>query len=307
MSESAVHWANVKEVGALWGIRALVAIYRAFGRTLFFVALYPVVTYFFLTNRLARRASREYLTRLSAFAPETPVRPTRRTTYKHFLSFATAGFDRVAAWTGRITLDDLTFTGRDALAALVEQRRGAVLLTAHIGSIEVCRAMARQRDNLRLNVLVHTEHAENFNRVMQKVNPNQNVELIEVGAIDPAVAMRLAQKIAGGEFIVVTGDRIPVGGSRTVEVDFLGRKASFPQGPFVLASLLKCPLLTVVCSAEGAGFHVFIESLGERIVLRRDHREDDMRGYVAAFARRLEDACRRAPLQWFNFYPFWGD
>jgi predicted LPLAT superfamily acyltransferase len=307
VSESAVHWASVKEVGALWGIRALIAIYRVFGRTLFFVALYPVVTYFYLTNRLARRASREYLTQLSTFAPETPVRPTRRATFEHFLSFATAGFDRVAAWTGRITLDDLTFTGRDALAKLIEQRRGAVLLTAHIGSIEVCRAMARQRDNLRLNVLVHTEHAENFNRVMQKVNPNQNVELIEVGSIDPAVAMRLAHKISDGEFIVVTGDRAPVHGSRTIEVDFLGRKAKFPQGPFVLASLLKCPLLTLVCVAEGAGYHIFIETLSERIVLHRGRREDDMRAYVAAFARRLENACRRAPLQWFNFFPFWGD
>jgi predicted LPLAT superfamily acyltransferase len=307
MSEGAAHWASVKEVGTQWGIRALIAIYRTFGRTLFFIALYPVVTYFFLTNRLARRASHEYLTQLTTFAPETPVRPTRSATFKHFLSFATAGFDRVAAWTGRIELGDLTFTGRDALANLIEQRRGAILLTAHIGSIEVCRAMARQRDNMRLNVLVHTEHAENFNRVMQRLSPNQNVELIEVGSIDPAVAMRLAHKVSMGEFIVVTGDRVPVHGSRTIEVDFLGRRATFPQGPFVLASLLKCPLLTLVCIAEGAGFHVFIEPLSERIQLRRGRREDDMRGYVAAFARRLEDACRRAPLQWFNFFPFWEE
>src|SRR5262249_2514485 len=89
-SESAGHWAGRKEVGAAWGIRALLAIYRVFGRTLFFVALYPVVTYFYLTNRLARRASREYLTQLTTFAPETPLRPTRRATFKHFLSFAAA-------------------------------------------------------------------------------------------------------------------------------------------------------------------------------------------------------------------------
>ena len=306
MAESTAHWANVKEVGALWGIRALLAIYRVFGRTLLFVALYPVVTYFFLTNRFARAASREYLERLTEFAPDMAIRASRRATFRHFVSFATSVYDRVAAWTGAITLDDLTFTGREALATLIEQRRGAVLITAHIGSLEVCRAMARQRENMRLNVLVHTEHAEMFNRMMQRVNPNQNVELIEVGTIDPGVAMRLAQKVANGEFIVVTGDRVPVHGSRVVEANFLGREARFPQGPFVLAALLKCPMLSLFCVAEGSGFHVFIETLAERIVLRRGHREGDMRGYVDAFARRLEAACRRAPLQWFNFYPFWG-
>jgi predicted LPLAT superfamily acyltransferase len=306
MSEGAVHWASMKEVGAAWGIRALLAIYRVFGRTLLFVALYPVVAYFFLTSRLARAASREYLTRLTAYAPDAPVRATWGATFKHFLSFATNVYDRVAAWSGAITLDDLTFTGREALAALIDEKRGAIFVTAHIGSIEVCRAMARQRTNMRLNVLVHTKHAEEINRVMQRVNPQQNVELIEVGAIDPAVAIRLAHKVANGEFIVVTGDRVPVHGSRTVEVEFLGRAAMFPQGPFVLASLLKCPLLSLICLAEGPGFHVFIDTLAERIVLRRGSREEDMRVHVAAFARRLEEACRRAPLQWFNFYPFWG-
>ena len=306
MSESTAHWANVKEVGTLWGIRMLLAIYRVFGRTLLFVALYPVVLYFFVTNRLARAASHEYLDRLTEFAPDTPIRASRRATFRHFLSFATSVYDRVAAWSGAIVLDDLTFTGREALANLIEQRRGAVLVTAHVGSLEVCRAMARQRENMRLNVLVHTANAEMFNRMMQRVNPNQNVELIEVGTIDPGVAMRLAHKVANGEFIVVTGDRVPVHGSRVVAADFLGREAQFPQGPFVLCALLKCPMLSLFCIAEGRGFHVFIETLAERIVLRRGHREDDMRGYVDAFVRRLEAVCRRAPLQWFNFYPFWG-
>ena len=306
MSEDTVHWADVKEIGAAWGIRALLAIYRVFGRTLLFVALYPVVTYYFLTNRIARIASHDYLRTLTAYAPDAPIRATWGATFRHFLSFATSLYDRVAAWTGAITLDDLTFTGREALAALIDERRGAVLVTAHIGSFEVCRAMARQRANMRLNVLVHTGHAEKINRVMQRVHPDQNVELIEVGTIDPAVAIRLAHKVANGEFVVVTGDRVPVRGSRTVEVDFLGRTATFPQGPFILASLLKCPVLSLICLAEGRGFHVFIESLGERIVLRRGQREEDIRGYVAALAARLEQACRRAPLQWFNFYPFWG-
>ena len=222
---SSAHWAGVREVGAAWGIRTLLVIYRVFGRTLLFLALYPVVVYFFLTNATARTASRDYLRTLAAFAPDVPVRPDVRSTFRHFMSFAVSVYDRVAAWTGHVTLDDLSFTGRDALAALMDTGRGAVLLTAHLGSVEVCRAMSRQRANMRL-VLVHTQHAEKFNRAMQVVNPNQNVELIECTTIDPALAMRLRQKIDAGEFVVVMGDRVPVSSTRTIDVDFLGRPAA---------------------------------------------------------------------------------
>ena len=38
---SNLHWANTREVGAAWGIRALVLIYRVLGRTVLFIAHLP--------------------------------------------------------------------------------------------------------------------------------------------------------------------------------------------------------------------------------------------------------------------------
>ena len=177
---NAAHWANVTEVGAAWGIRALLLLYKVFGRALLYVALYPVVTYFFLTNGFARAASSDYLRRLARFAPDTLVRPTRATTFRHFLSFATSIYDRVGALSGHITLDDLSFTGREAMVEMMEKGQGGVLVTAHLGSLEVCRAMASLRAKARLNVLVHTQHARMINRAMQRVDADAHVELIEV-------------------------------------------------------------------------------------------------------------------------------
>jgi len=299
------HWANTKEVGVAWGIRGLVVIYKILGRTVLFITLYPVAAYFFLTNRAARTASHEYLHNLSEFAPDTAIRATRATTFRHFVSFAKSIGNRLAAWTGQITLDDVTYTGRDALVDLLASGKGAVLITAHLGSIEVCRAMARLRNDIRLNVLVHTAHAQMFNRVMQSVSPDQHVELIEVAEIDPSLAIRLKQKIAAGELIVIAGDRIPVSGNRFTVASFLGRPARFPQGPFILASLLRCPVYSLICLAEGQGFHVFLERFCDRVLLTRGTREMDLQRYVAQFAQHLEAYCQRAPLQWFNFYRFW--
>ncbi len=301
-----LHWANTREVGAAWGIRTLVLIYRVLGRSVLFIAIYPVVTYFFLTNRVARAASREYLSTLHAFAPDVAVQSTSATTFRHFVSFARSIGYRLAAWTGQIGLDDVTYSGRDALVEMIDRGQGALLITAHMGSLEVCRALARLR-NIRLNVLVHTTHAEQFNRVMRSVNPDQQVELIEVTELDPSIAIKLRHKLAAGELVVITGDRVPPSGNQFTVADFLGRQARFPQGPFILAALLKCPVYTLICLPEGSRFHIHLEPLCERVSLGRGKREDDLQTYVSQFAQRLERYCRSAPLQWFNFYPFWND
>ena len=50
-----------------------------------------------------------------------------------------------------------------------------------------------------------------------------------------------------GEFVAVLADRIAAEWrTRVVEVDFLGGRAAFPPGPFVLASRLDCPILLMV-------------------------------------------------------------
>ena len=110
--------------------------------------------------------------------------------------------NRLAAWTGQITLNDVTFSGRETLVELIDGGRGALLVTAHVGSFEVCRALAQSRKNIRLNVLVHTAHAEEFNRVMQSVSPNQHVTLIEVTDLDRPQRFG-SNKLAAGELIVI--------------------------------------------------------------------------------------------------------
>lgn len=76
--------------------------------------------------------------------------------------------------------------------------------------------------------------------------------------------------MAAGEFVVIAGDRIG-GTSRTVTTDFLGHPAAFPVGPYVLASLFKCPLYLLGCIHEGAATPS-AECLSRRVVLPRGRR-----------------------------------
>ena len=111
-----------------------------------------------------------------------------------------------------------------------------MLLAAHIGNLEICRALADLRGYIHLNILVHTKHAEKFNRLLGSVERGgANIELIQVSELNPAVAIRLQDKIerrANSWSWWVTGYRLT--GGRTVRARFLGEEAEFPQGPYLL-------------------------------------------------------------------------
>jgi predicted LPLAT superfamily acyltransferase len=131
------------------------------------------------------------------------------------------------------------------------------------------------------------------------------VRLLLVADFSPATVMMLADRVAAGEFIAIAGDRIPLRGDRVVRGQFLDRAAWLPMGPWLLASLLSCPVYAIACLREGRGYRANIVRLAERVVLPRARREAALREHVDAFLAWIEAQLRGAPYQWFNFFPFW--
>lgn len=302
------HWASLQETSITLGIRCLVWVYRLFGRSIFRLFLRPVVTYYFLSGRIARHASQEYLRRLGQRYPELALSGGWWESYRHFLSFGETLLDKIIAWTGSIKPDQVDFPNRKLLLDLIEQKRGAILLSGHIGNLELCQAIANLRGHIRLNILVHTKHAEKFNRLLGGSKGSATIQLIQVTELNPAIAINLQQKIDQGEFLVLVGDRIPVCGGRIVQADFLGKNAEFPQGPYLLASLLRCPVYTLFCFNVDERFHIDLEPFAESIRIPRPEpqRRQMLETLARRYAERLESLCRAAPLQWFNFYPYWN-
>ena len=306
MKVSARHWSQVGEAGAVAGLWVMYALYRAAGRLPFRVLLYPVVACYWLAYPAARRASLEYLANLQHATHALGREPGARETMRHFLSFADTILDKMLAVGGRYRFDRLRFVGRAALEAQMKSGRGALLVTAHVGCLEMCQALA-DAPHLKLTVLVHTLHAEQFNRVLERLSPGRALRLLQVTEMTPATAVLLAQRIEAGEFVAIAGDRVPVAAGRasSVAVPFLGRLAPFPIGPYVMASLLKCPLLMMGCIRLGDTHEIVFEHLADAVRLPRADRLGACAAYAADFARRLERLLARAPYEWFNFYSFW--
>ena len=307
MSETTGHWSTLRESGTLKGILFLLWIYRVFGRGIFNVVLVFVTAYFFVGLPRARRASREYLNNHYHYFPECwSVPPNWATVFRHLYSFGQAILDKLLAWSAN--LDETEFVVKNAAehATFLQGNAGQLIIGSHIGNLEYCRGFMQRYKSRSINALVYDRHSANFVNAMQRLNPTSRVHILQVDQLDIPCMLALKAKIDAGEWLFIAGDRVPLSGEqRTVEVDFLGKRAAMPIGPYMLGKLLQCEVQLMFSYRQGKQVMFDRQTFASRIVLPRGDSEAALQSYAQRYARALEAQCREAPLQWFNFYPYW--
>ena len=299
-SGASAHWAGLGERGALWGLAFVAACYRLLGRRVCGWVMAPIVLYFFLSGTQQRDASRAYLGRV------LNRQPSLAETFGHFMDFAGRALDAFAAWSGAIPAQAMEMDGFVAQAAA--DPRGALLVVSHHGNAELSHALMDPKLRQRLTVLVHTRHAENYNRLLAAHRGEAAARMVQVTEIGPETAIMLRERIEAGEWIAMAGDRVPVlSRGRICPVPFLGEVAEFSQGPWLLAGLLGCPVHLLFCRRVAEGhWSLRLEPFAERIDLPRGRRQAVLAEWAGRYAARLEQECRAAPLQWYNFFDFWA-
>jgi predicted LPLAT superfamily acyltransferase len=280
--------------------------YRLFGERAARWLLYPVVAYFFLTGSKARTASLDYLRRAGVKNGVNGSPAGWRESFTHMLAFGQAGLDKLAARMGRIGDDRIDFPNRAEFRRVVASGRGAVMIGSHLGNLEMSPAIAKAEPLAIVNTVIYADHAQRFNETLARANRNFGPNLIPASNLGPGTVILLKERIDRGELLLIVGDRTPpVENARVSQVDFLGRPAPFAHGPFILASLLDCPVYLFFCLREGNRHILHFESFAGRIELPRGERQQRLQAYLQQYARRLEAYCLKTPYQWFNFYDFW--
>ncbi len=298
-----VGWTQVPERGSYWMIRVAIGILRTLGYHFGQLVAFFATLYFFLTGSRSRRASRIYQEHLHRFAPTPHNRPSLANCFRHHWNFAISIMDRMYFWQGRLDRFQFTREGREHIA---DRKSGILLIGAHIGSFDALRAFSHNAQ-LKLNVVMYRAHAQNINRMLRLLNPDAEVQVVTLDESSVDQVFLLKQRLEAGEVVAILADRpAPHGRPRTTKLPFLGELACFPQNPWILASLLECPVfLTVGLRVGPRRYHIIVEPLAERIVLQRKHREQSLHDYMERYVRRLEQICLDHPFQFFNFFDFW--
>jgi len=300
------HWAQIDEVSFVAGMRLLFWLGRVLGRWPFRVVLYPVLFWYALAKPWARAASKDYLRRIAELDSTAGCPIGVMGVLHHFASFGESILDKLLLWCGLFDTSEVEIHGVEQIATQIAGKRGGLIICCHLGNLELCRVMSKRQPELKLTVLLHTKHATRFNQLLAQINPDSQLNIIQVTELTPAMAALLQNKIDQGEFIAIAGDRIPVAPQpRVVLAPFLGALAPFPVGPYVMANLFQCPVYLLFSLSRRRRWEIHIELFRESIRLPRQDRPDVLAALAGAYAARLESYCRQAPLQWFNFYDFW--
>lgn len=293
----AAGWRRQSERSNLSVLRLMVWISLRLGRPAGRLFLHAAVAYFLAFSPRGRRASGDYLARVFGRPPRLGER------YRHLLAFASAIHDRVYLLNDRFDLFDIEVVGEDVIGAAMAGGRGVLLMGAHLGSFEVMRALGRQRTGRGISMLMYEENARKINATLAAINPAAVQDIIPLGRMESMLVAK--EKLDAGHLVGMLADR-GLGGDPERKLDFLGVAAPFPLGPFRVAAMLRRPVLFMTGLYLGDNrYRIHFEPLADFSSVERAGRDAAIAEAQRAYVDRLEQHCRAAPYNWFNFFDFW--
>ena len=88
-------------------------------------------------------------------------------------------------------------------------------------------------------------------------------------------------------------------GTKTIDLDFLGKKAQFPYGPFLLASKFNTPV-SFVFAIKNSKFHYGLTAT------KPNFKKQSVEQIAKDYVLELENKVKLNPEQWFNYYDFFS-
>lgn len=294
-SRAQADWTRRSERGSLPAVRFMAWLSVAIGRRASRLLLGAITAYFFATGGKARAAVRQYLARVLGREPRL------REQFAVFASFSSTIHDRIYFLKGRFDLFDIRVHG----AGLFADRRGALLMGAHLGSFEAMRSCGRALGGRRVAMAMYEVNARLLHEVLAAIEPSAVQDIVALGRLDSM--LELGERLEAGQLVGVLADRT-LGAEPTIDVPFLGETAAFPTGPMRMAAALRRPVIFMAGLYRGGNrYDIHFEKLADfsDAGAGRGDRELRVNEAVRRYAARLEHFCREAPDNWFNFHDFW--
>ena len=263
-----------------------------------------VVWFYYIFSKNERENIAAFRQNLSEFTGSQTLKGT--SVFSHFEAFGGAICDKFRVWKGKIKDSELEIIDLERIKSeLIGAKKGQILLTAHLGNVEICKALGARVDGFRMVILVYDKNSREFNEVLKQISQNDgSVRIMLVNELDVAAMLELKNIVESGEHIGIMGDRTPLGGDKAARVKFLGKEASFNYGPYLIAGILGVKISSLWCQKIEGKFRIELVPLASTVKLGRD-RAAAAREYLQIYVRELENRCKQTPAQWFNFFDFW--
>lgn len=282
--------------GLPWMIRSLVFMMRVVDRRVIYCIMALIVPFYMLFGHKGYIANYHFYRLRLGYGPVKSFLNVYRTHY----TFGKVIVDRYAAYAGKKF--NYNLVGNENYLALSHGESGFIQVSSHIGNFEMA-GYGLTSTEKRMHGLYFGGESQVMVDFRRKILARHNIEMIAVdGTMSHLFEMNAV--LDRGEIITMTGDRV-FGSGKSVQVDFMGKSAQFPLGPFALAVQKNVPVLAIFVMKESTSdYTVYINPVEADDSLKPRER---MAAMARSFAALLEDMVRKYPDQWFNFYDFWND
>ena len=292
-SNTTTKWQG-KSKGTVLGYRIFVFLMRHLGIYAAYSLLIFVAFYYFLTEWQSNRFMFYYFRHRQGYS----LAKTIGSLYLSYFTFGQIIIDKIAILAGLEHKFTFDFDGQELLFKLLEEQQGGVLISAHIGNFEIAEPFFRKID-LKLQISTITTDMERsvIKEYLEGITERKSLNQYIYVKPDMSHIFEINDVIAHKNIVCFTGDRYFEGG-RSLKGHLLGAEATFPAGPFVIASRLKVPVVFVyVMKEKGLHYHLYA-----RIA---EVKKADAESLLEAYTDSMEQMLRKYPLQWFNYFNFW--
>lgn len=188
--------------------------------------------------------------------------------------------------------------GYSDLAAAYSEKRGALLLTAHLGLFELGGLVMNQL-GFPTVVLTFPEPRNDLTQWRANYRKQWKVETVMIGD-DPFSSLSVMNHLKAGKFVAALIDRPHP--QRSVSVNLGQGQALFSGNILMLALLAKCPVIPVVIVMQPSGLYR-IEAFSPQWIEEKGSREETLSHYTQKIADALLPAICHYQTQWFQFVP----
>lgn len=281
--------------GNSWMHRWLIRLLRFFNIKVIyaFVAIF-VIPVCLLVNP-GRKVIYKYFREIWGLRPVTAFLKT----YKNFCLFGQVVVDKFAMYAGKQF--DIEIEGYAHFRNLEEQPEGFIQLSAHVGNYEIA-GYTLKAENKRLNALVFGGEKETVMANRTRMFKEANIRMIGIGS-DMSHLFEINNALSNGEIVSMPADRM-LGSAKQISHTFLGKSASFPAGPFTVATSRSLNVLAVnVMKTSSSSYKIVIAPLAYD---KTAPKKEQMMQLSSAYVRELERIVQQYPEQWYNYYDFWA-
>lgn len=222
-------------------------------------------------------------------------------TYKNYYRFGQVILDRFTVYAGQKRHFKVEIEGDELFRELLHGKKGFIIASSHVGNFELNGYLMRQNEKP-INGLIFGGETKVVQKYRNSILNSNNVHLIPVKE-DMSHVFLINKALTNGEIISMPSDRT-FGSNKCIECNFLGGKACFPIGAFVLAEQFDIPIVTMFVMKESTfSYHIYTSLI--KIEDKGLSKKTKIEQMMQLFVKNLEDIIRKYPEQWFNYYEYW--